>query len=1651
MTDTARLIDTTHYSIGFPEEDWKNLLTRLNYTEQIASQFDNGHRIVFLEGEDDSGKTTLVAQFCKARSGSSLSVMFNPHNQLDYRIDFFYSNLVNQIKYLLADEKDVFEFEAAQKEDYQDSMFQLRKWYKKKRNPIYIIIDGLDDAIVESPELVTEVFGALLLGGNEFRYVISGERNKFLSLVPKLKKLETERVKLAGLSEPEVKDFLGPNNLSNGDIKEIFSVTKGFPGRLKLLKRFLDSGDIEFKDLEGLSDYSRWIEIDCENIEQETPVIKAMLAVIAHHDKSFLTSELEKIRKLKEGEISKITSQIPFLKTSNSGFVTFISVAHKRYVANKYRGKKKDVTKLIIEYYISNPDPDSLIELPKLLAQQMDWKRIITVLDDDYLPQILDTTGSLNIVNQNLEIGITASENTGNYQDLWRYSLQGGIVNELDDYTFWESEIEARIAINDFSGAISLAQSAVPRVDVLRLLALVARRQKEFNGKVDEDLVTYIEELYETTELHSIGNKIYDIVADLIYAIPNLAIEMIEKSSGDVSEGNINDWVLAKLSLAAVKSSVKDGDESESTKKLEAVESLNKKNIKKINRAISFMVGKYTPDRVLDEVKKLDDSQERLKLLRLWLDNGRVRKLAKVGTVIEVALDELMKCAGELTITYDLLKELSYQLPFVQELELKQRLLKRFLQIEQDTGNLGLTRNRYIHKLSIFHCQYKLNRGKSIRSIRTLINELDRIDDLLVRAESYSEVYTKLKFLRHPGFKEEIKRLKTKLESITTELFSSTANHFKVSAYVLKTIAKSDPAFAISISDGINTRSRRQRALLHILDSYLDNSLRNVKIDHINAIVNKYDVSSIANECIVRTLERYSESKKLHYSVIENLMAFMEQGSKIPDASDRSYCQVLSYRILAKNDSWKERLSDNYRNRILRTWEAVEAKWDQIDIGFRICSDLSKIDLDFAKDLFERSCTEKAESWIDSRVVAKTYINSLKIIIRAFNNLLKRKLEGKGDFDQLARMISRVPSEVDQLSLWTETGFYAHTANRSDVSKKILDGHVIPLIQGVIKSGGSLEALADPISFVHISNETLALEYLGSIDPDMQEGVLAEICMFNLSGRNPYEVYDTSCNVYNTSYGNLKLAISVLKKIHTDSTLTFLIKDLVEAALSSKTGLRKPQFTELHSELSEIVESTLPDENNIKHDGFKIVALAYISKLNKSLNKSAFWTRTIDSCDTITNTSDRAFVKASILEMAPFDKIDSGADLKAKAFNDVVSDLKSLKIHYEYVQRVIDLSEKMHPISKVAWQELVSRAFSVTGKLDSGGEVFASRRNIIDTMYRMDPDFAKKLVNILDDDNRGGQINKLVKDHYESLRLSDKIKNSLSLEQQEQGNHKAVVRAIFMALKALNSDKLTPKKVTQVTKYLSIANKLPLHEVYPIYWYFLNNCNRINPTKNNSDTLDQTHRDNFREGLKATTCIELLSHKRKRSEGDMLKTLIDDEFSGSDSLVPSSREEALTFIREWLADQSPKSVLIADTYFEKEDLEFLKIVLEIDATTEVVILASKAGINENCESKFREEWGKISDQEPPITEIVFCWIPHENNKCPFHDRWIITESGGLRLGTSINALGGGRESEISIMKPSTSLELKQNHLQEYVSKRKRVLNGNRVQYRTFTL
>jgi hypothetical protein len=147
-------------------------------------------------------------------------------------------------------------------------------------------------------------------------------------------------------------------------------------------------------------------------------------------------------------------------------------------------------------------------------------------------------------------------------------------------------------------------------------------------------------------------------------------------------------------------------------------------------------------------------------------------------------------------------------------------------------------------------------------------------------------------------------------------------------------------------------------------------------------------------------------------------------------------------------------------------------------------------------------------------------------------------------------------------------------------------------------------------------------------------------------------------------------------------------------------------------------------------------------------------------------------------------------------------------------------------------------------------------------------------------------------------------------------------------------------------------------------------------------------------------------------------------------------------------------VKIADPYFAPQDLEWLQLIRTSKPSCEITILTGRRNQptpppGDELEDLYVNTWRTMFDQNPPRAKIVI--IGGERGKqSPIHDRWLVTSSAGLRLGTSLHSLGLTKDSEISEMSPDDAEE-KLVQIDQYLNRERAEHDGEKLRLASFWL
>src|SRR5262245_56610909 len=181
--------------------------------------------------------------------------------------------------------------------------------------------------------------------------------------------------------------------------------------------------------------------------------------------------------------------------------------------------------------------------------------------------------------------------------------------------------------------------------------------------------------------------------------------------------------------------------------------------------------------------------------------------------------------------------------------------------------------------------------------------------------------------------------------------------------------------------------------------------------------------------------------------------------------------------------------------------------------------------------------------------------------------------------------------------------------------------------------------------------------------------------------------------------------------------------------------------------------------------------------------------------------------------------------------------------------------------------------------------------------------------------------------------------------------------------------------VEQTRDPIVAASNYPLSEAYPILaWEIENAIQRFSNT-------DQA-RTILRQVFDATLMAAEIYARMSTRFSDQLKRAKDrraqENEEGLILVSAGDREKALRALQDWFVHDVKDYLKICDQFFGSSDLELLMLIRSANPKCNVYILTSKKHHdNERIfspQTEYLEYWRRISDQDPPETDIVIVGI-----------------------------------------------------------------------------
>jgi hypothetical protein len=447
---------------------------------QIDDLFLEGIPLIRLEGKVDIGKTRSLYQFALRHPNRTISIFFRPDSWYLQDPSFLYDDVASQMFWALYGTEPPNDFNREERL-IRTMSFDLQRKARRATELFYFVIDGAEDiATGPGQQLLSCLLRLLPTEYSQFRFLMSGNAEWIpTSTVPQpLRKTLT----VTGFSFLETSYYMDGLGLDLKQVEDIYrNCGRGVPGLLASARRSLESGLKANELIEKLSDeLLQSFSIEWASQTTSDSTLQKALAILAHDNNPHSAVSLAAILSTSLDKLMNLLAPCTFIEIPpNSGPILYVSESFRRFAAKHLAHLEESTWNTLAEHYsIASLDKASDL-LPRYFQQAGRQHELLSLLDAKAFTRIAERSDSFLPVQQRSDLGFGAAMELNRYDEMLRFQLQSAVAADISQFRFSESEVMARLSLDDYETAIALAKSTSLKRNRLELMAAIARVQKE--------------------------------------------------------------------------------------------------------------------------------------------------------------------------------------------------------------------------------------------------------------------------------------------------------------------------------------------------------------------------------------------------------------------------------------------------------------------------------------------------------------------------------------------------------------------------------------------------------------------------------------------------------------------------------------------------------------------------------------------------------------------------------------------------------------------------------------------------------------------------------------------------------------------------------------------------------------------------------------------------------------------------------------------------------------------------------------------------------------------------------------------------------------------------------------------------------------------
>jgi len=1629
----AKHIENWNRSGDFPELP-SNPIARPHLLRAVIDVLNADAQILFIEGEAGDGATCTLAQFCDAYADQTFSLFIKPASKLTYSLDYLRLVLAEQFHWYVYGEP--LRKDKLTRIEYEDLLIKLSR--KDRSKSLYFVVDGLHQIPAEDKSVIKQIFLELLpTGAARCRFIVTGHQAEMAGYFHS--SVKSRYYQLLKFSLEECKSLLSDTNISAIECEKVYELCKGgSPGRLSVVRRLLQTGtslsDITDRDP---ARYLEFVKLEFESLFALSPAEKLVIANVAYSKVAQSRPDLCAVSEVDDKLLEQLVGKCAFLRQSGAGHVEFISETHRQVAARQLESLKRSALEAQLAFLQGHPHSEAALRfLPSYLETLNRQEAIFELLSTEHYGNLLQTTQSFSALKAQAAMAAKSAVSLRRTQEVFKFSLHKSIFSSVSSASGSPARVKALVSLGKTNMAMALANAEATKEDRLMLLCAFARRVVERNGKVEPELLAFVGRLVQEVDFGAMGDKAIDIAADVLIFDPDTAISIIESAVKGATAAT-KDAAYAELSFSASVAKLTHRAKIED----KARPLITDEALQRIAYSFELVAGRVDTSELLSLLTKMPAAHQ-VYFLRSFVSIKR--RDPRVLDLVELGLDTIIK-ESEYTPRAKDLAELCA--PFLFAISDHLRLKKLVMRVESQLGLVGrATQSRDLTtlqmRLAAAEYQYDKEAARN-RLTETYFAAMEiqtpevKLECLAVMLGALPKIDVDEELERADGF---LALIRDELGKLLDRILNDTADHLGAVLPVLKAIAVADCEEALVLAGRMNVEHRRDTAYQAVAATlvgqpFSESRLTAVKVALAN--ITSPSTKSHATANLLNYLENNQDKSKwvARLDAVRNLVLYCYEMS----AWD---CWMLKASRSA-GCAYSESL---FVDRTNATLQRASSSVEEADVNFFAAEALADIDTVRAEQFYAEGLRTSNSTAFGTKSRAKLFETCLSLVGRSMASLARVNLLDDDKVTRYARLVDKLPDVLAKTRVFNEFAERLWCSKRVDLTKQVVSEYLRPLIEQARNVHPFVGHIAAGMAFpsMCLAHQKLALRMLLDLPDDESDRALhaaALVRMRHLCGQEPD---------VNGKFDHNRLeaedvfdVVELLENLRIDSTIHSVMKSLVDAIndKSNKSKFTTTQKADWSAKLRAVVDEKLPDPKNIAHAGYQIVCTALVHSLVQTTWPQ--WEALIVQTRAIPNVADRSYIYCLLAETLP---TRFSAAHRKPLLDDAFAEINRIPSPIDRLSHMQSYAQAAHAKDSVgSARECLKAAMKLSLELENHSRIAQHRRELIDIADQIDPGLADELIEMVDDDPARMDLKTETKQVAALAKAKRDMANAKQLKDASDCDIDLLPAAAWRNLAALEAGRLEVKLPEVTIEYVSQIASGSLHEAYPVLSWHLAN-------------MERKYLGSVDAQIQLAPLCEVLLLSAELTESILCRVAGKGadvrEESSPDGLVVTrqSRDEAVAHIENWLRTKAKVGIIYCDPYFSTKDIQFLRLCLANAPECKLTIIASKPHLvkqNELGEGPFLQAWREQSDQAPPETEVIATAYVEHPQKNVIHDRWLLTEGAGLRLGTSFSSLGEGKLSEISEIDTGRVGDIAEQ-LGRYIAKQ-RIVDAARIHYSTFTL